>query len=198
MKITRDSLVDFFIWLVIAVCAAIFGFALLILALSFIAEPAHAQIGGEMYSARDVARPHGRFIVAWNATGSTINDGTLVMADTTGATSQPQVAIGKGFKTWDGVPANARRILGVLVGNTPGYAQGRILVDGFHPWVKMDATAITGWTVLRPSFTTIGAMAAWVAADSAATNRFPTGSFQRYANTDSLRGYVMVKMDGRR
>jgi len=166
---------------------------------------AHAQIGGEVYSERSSARPHGKYIVGYNTTGSTIYDGTLVMADTSGATIQPQVAIGKGFKTWTHVTTfgHAQRVLGVLMGNCVGYAQGRILVLGFHPWVKVDATAMTGFTLMKPSTlsTTNGAMGAFAASDTttsaAAMLRKPIiGIFQRYANDDSLRAYVWVNTTG--
>lgn len=172
-----------------------------------VADKAHAQIGGEVYSERTSTRPHGHYIIGWNTTGNTITDGTLVMADTSGATATPQIAMGKGFKTWTHVTTfgHAQRVLGVLMGNTPGYSQGRILVLGFHPWVKVDATSITAFSLMRPSLvsTTNGAMAAMTAADTttittpgAAMRRPIVGIFQRYANVDSLRGYVWVNTLG--
>lgn len=160
---------------------------------------AHAQVGGSVYSERSSPRPHGDYIVGWNTTGSEIGDGVLVMADTTGTTSQPQVAIGKGFRMWDGVYTKVHRILGVTIGPTQGYSQGRILVRGFHPWVKLAATGYTGFTELRPSLSVIGALAEWTAADTARTYARPNiGVFQRYANSDSLRGYVWIDMSGKR
>jgi hypothetical protein len=171
----------------------------------FLVSTCHAQIGGDLYSERSSSRPHGKFIVGWNTTGSTIADGILVMADTTGATSQPQVALGKGFKPWTHVTTfgHAQRVLGVTVGSTPGYSQGRILIVGFHPWVKVDATAITAFALLKPSTlsTTNGAMGQFAASDTttsaAATMRKPIiGIFQRYANVDSLRAYVWVNTLG--
>lgn len=179
-------------------------------ALCLFATASHAQIGGEVWSERSSSRPHGKFIVGWNTTGTEIEDGTLVMADTTGATSQPQVALGKGFKTW--TPSTtfgaAQRVLGVLMGNCPGYSQGRILVLGFHPWVKMDATGITAYSLLRPSLVTAtaygwGAVGQYAASDTttsaAAALRKPIiGIFQRYANPDSLRGYCWINTVGKR
>ena len=176
-----------------------------VLAILFIvmfALVSHAQVGGFVYSPRESSRPHGEFIVAWNATGTEIPDGTLVMSDTTGATSAPQVAIGKGFKTWthSTTAGDAARILGLTMGNTPGYSQGRVLVLGFHPWAKIDATGIAAFTRLTPSLltTTNGALRAFAAADSTANvQRKPViGIFQRYANPDSLRGYVWINTLG--
>lgn len=160
------------------------------------AAVAHAQIGGDIFSERESVRPHGKFIVGWNTTGSQIADGTLVMADTTGTTSQPQVAIGKGFKTWSGVVTDSRLILGVLIGNTASYAQGRILVLGFHPNVKLAATAVAARSLLRASLTVTGAMAERAAADSANQWKAPIGILQRYSSPDSLRGYVWVNTTG--
>lgn len=165
----------------------------------------HAQIGGEVYSERSSSRPHGKYIVVYNATGTEIEDGTLLMADTTGATSQPQVVVGKGVKPWTHVTTfgHAQRVIGVLLGNMPGYKQGRALVLGFHPWVKVDATGIAAFSLMKPSTlsTTNGAMGAFAASDTttsaAAMLRKPIiGIFQRYANPDSLRGYVWVNTVG--
>lgn len=162
---------------------------------------AHAQIGGQIFSERSSSRPHGLYIVAWNTTGSEIPDGYLVMSDTTGVSSQPQVALGKGFKLWDNTITTSRpsaRILGVTIGATPGYAQGRVLVLGFHPWVKMDAASITPLSNLRPSLlpTVPGGLAAWAPADSVSMNKVIIGQFQRYANIDSLRGYCWINTLG--
>ena len=169
-------------------------------AVAAVFAPAHAQIGGVVFSERSSSRPHGYYLIGWNTTGTEIKDGTLVMADTTGATSQPQVAIGKGFKTWthSTTSGEASRILGVLMGNCPGYSAGRILVIGFHPWVKVDATGIAAMSKMRPSLITAtnGAMAAWSAADSTNSNKPRIGVFQRYANEDSLRAYVWVNTLG--
>ena len=97
----------------------------------------------------------------------------------------------------------AQQVLGVLMGNVPGYQPGRILVLGFHPWVKVDATAIPAKALLRPSLvsTTNGAMAQYAGSDTttsaAAQLRKPIiGIFQRYANADSLRAYVWVNTTG--
>lgn len=159
----------------------------------------HAQTGGFVFSPRESSRPHGEYIVGWNATGTEIPDGTLVMADTSGATSVPQVAIGKGFKTWNHstTATTVARILGVTIGPTPGYAQGRILVLGFHPWVKVDATGIAALSTLRPSLltTTNGALAA-AAGDDTTANKPRIGIFQRYANPDSLRAYAWINTLG--
>lgn len=203
----KFDLSTFLIWTVVAAISAVFWVGLAFLALSFIPGKAHAQTGGFVFSPRESSEDHGLYIVGWNTTGSTIYDGTLVMADTSGATSTPQVAIGKGFKTWTHVTTfgHAQRVLGVLMGNCAGRSLGRIMVVGFHPWVKVDATAITAFSLMRPSTisTTNGAMAAFAAADTttittAGSNmRRPlVGIFQRYANDDSLRAFVWVNTLG--
>jgi hypothetical protein len=193
MKNVQDRLVWYFLAVWAAVC---------VLLIFVCASMAHAQIGGEVFSERSSSRPHGKYIVGYNATGTEIQDGTLVMADTTGSTSQPQIALGKGFKTWTHVTTfgHAQRVLGVLMGNVPGYSQGRILVLGFHPWVKVDASAITAFSLMRPSTSTAtnGAMGQFAASDTTAAGlRKPViGIFQRYANPDSLRAYVWVNTTG--
>lgn len=193
------------LWTALVILTAAFWIAVTMAALTAIGGTAHAQTGGFVFSPRESSQPHGEYIVGWNTTGSVIYDGTLVMADTSGATSTPQVAIGKGFKTWTHSTTfgQAQQVLGVLIGNVPGYAMGRIMVLGFHPWVKVDATAIAAKSLLRPSLisTTNGAMGAYVAADTttsaAAQLRKPIiGIFQRYANEDSLRGYVWINTLG--
>ena len=205
----RISWTNLLTWAAITVLVAAFWITMIMLAMTCIPSTAHAQIGGEVFSERSSVRPHGRYITGWNTTGTMIPDGTLVMADTAGVTSQPQVAIGKGFKTWSHSTTfgYAQTILGVLMGNCEGYSMGRIMVQGLHPWVKVDATAIPAKSLLRPSLisTTNGAMAAFPAADTttittAGSNmRRPIiGIFQRYANTDSLRGYVYINMGGMR
>lgn len=194
----RISWKNFLIWAAVIVLTAAFWILITMAAITAIAGNAHAQTGGFVFSPRESSEPHGEYFIGWNTTGSTIYDGTLVMADTSGATSTPQVAIGKGFKTWDGVPANARRILGVLMGNCPGRSQGRIMCRGFHNNVKMAATAYTGFTVLKPSVTVVGAMVAVAASESTTVAYYkkPIGIFQRYTSPDSLRGYVWVDCGG--
>ena len=161
-------------------------------------DTVRAQIGGDIYSERSSPRTHGKYVVAYNATGTEIKDGILVMADTTGATSQPQVALGKGIKPWTHSTTfgDAQRVVGVNIGSCTGYSLCRVLVLGFHPWVKVDATAIAPFSLLRPSMSTAtnGAMAAFAAADTTGPGmRKPViGIFQRYSNTDSLRAYVWV------
>lgn len=158
--------------------------------------PAHAQYGGFIQSGRSESTPDARFKRMWNATGSEILDGTVVMVDTVAAGTVTQIPLGKGFKTWDGTTGNFYRIVGLTVGNIPSYQQGRILVEGTHNNCLMAATGYTGWTRLRPSLTVAGALASVAAADS--TNQYAktVGLFQRYANTTSLRGYVYVNFSG--
>ena len=203
----RISWGNFLVWIALIVTTVVFWGAVLLLALSFIPARAHAQTGGFVFSPRESSQPHGEYIVGWNTSGSTIYDGTLVMADTSGATSFPQVAIGKGFKTWTHVTTfgHAQRVLGVMLGNTPGRNWGRILVLGFHPWVKVDATAISPYSLMRPSLisTTNGAMAAFAASDTttittpgSSMRRPIIGIFQRYANDDRLRAFVWVNTLG--
>lgn len=157
---------------------------------------AHAQSGGFVWSERSSSQPHGEFIDLWNATGSEILAGKVVMSDTTSATVQPQIPLGKGFRTWDANVANVKRVIGVLMENCPGYSKRRILVYGWTNYVLLDATAITAMTYLRPSITTAGALGAWAAADSANTAKPAVGQFQRYESTVSLYGYAKVDFRG--
>lgn len=156
---------------------------------------ANAQAGGYIANGRTETSPFGRYVTMWNATGTEILDGTLVMVDTVAAASGPQIPLGKGFKTWTpGTTPAPYLIAGILVGNCPGYDQGRVLVEGFHNNALMDASAITGLSRLRPSLTTVGALALYTAASDSVNSSKPiVGVFQRYANTTSLRGYVWFK-----
>lgn len=191
MKNVQDRIVWYFmvVWVVLSI-TLVFTCA------------AFAQIGGEVYSPRDSSRPHGHFQVVWNATGTEIGDGILVMADTSGATSTPQIAMGKGVKPWTHSTTfgDAQRVVGVMLGSCAGYSQCRMLVFGFHPWVKVDATAITAFSLMRPSTSTAtnGAMGAFAASDTTGAGfRKPVvGIFQRYANSDSLRAYIWVNTYG--
>lgn len=157
--------------------------------------PAHAQGGGFIWSERSSSTPAGMYTVAWNATGSTILDGTVVMSDTTSATVQPQIPLGKGFRTFiagSDPRLTVPRIIGVTLGNVPGYSQGRILVYGWHNHVLMAATGYTGMMYLRPSLSVSGALASWINADSTNAIKPVCGQFQRYATTTSLYGYCKV------
>ena len=159
------------------------------------AKPAHAQGGGFIWSERSSSQPAGQYAVMWNATGSTIADGTVVMSDTTSATVQPQIPLGKGFRTYAAGTdprTTVPRIIGVTLGDVPGYSQGRILVYGWHNHVLMAATGYAGMTFLRPSFTVSGALGSWAVADSANMSSPIVGQFQRYATTTSLYGYCKL------
>lgn len=174
----------------------VFLFAVLLFwALVFSCSRAHAQGGGYVSNGRQETTPAGRYVSMWNATGTEIADGTVVMVDTVAAVTGPQIPLGKGFKTWTGAStANVYLIAGVLIGNCPSYSQGRVMVEGFHNNVLMDASAITAFARLRPSLTTAGALALYTAtADSVNSIKPIVGVFQRYKDGTSLRGYVWVK-----
>lgn len=165
------------------------------------ASMSHAQKGGWVESGRSESTPDARYKRMWNATGSTIADGTLVMVDTVAAGTTAQIALGKGFRTWDALAvgaatSNVYRIVGLTVGDIPSYSPGKILVEGTHNNALMDATAITGMTRLRPSLTTAGALASWAITDSTNLQKKAVGIFQRYATTSTLRGYVYVNFSG--
>lgn len=190
--------VAFVVGVVLVSAVVTLGIAFLLL-VTLGAAPAHAQVmGGYMWGGKSVSSPGGAFRRGWNVTSSEIADGTLVMSDTMAVTSQGQVAYGKGFRTWSGVPADIHRVLGILIGPVSGYQQGTIITEGTHFNVLLDGTAFSAGVALRPSFTTAGALTAWVAGDSARMNRFPVGRFQRYATTTSLRGYVEIDVSGKR
>lgn len=201
MAVRRFRNPDIFLWAFALVCVA-----LSILVSCLVADRAEAQqIGGFVYSERNSSRPHGFFIWCVNTTGTTIPDGILVMADTTGTTDQPQVMLGKGVKPWNHAQSglSAKTVVGVTIGAMQGYQWGRVLVLGTHPWVKVDATGISAMSLLRPSMlpTTSGAMASFAAADTAYASRPVIGIFQRYAKdpstgADSLRAYVWVNTTG--
>jgi len=155
----------------------------------------HAQGGGFIWSERSSSQPAGQYAVMWNASGTTIADGTVVMSDTTSATVQPQIPLGKGFVVYvagTNPVLSVHRIIGITLGDVPGYSQGRILTYGWHNHALLDATAITGMTFLRPSLSTSGALGAWAATDSVNNVKPIVGQFQRYATTTSLYGYVKV------
>lgn len=155
---------------------------------------AHAQGGGYIRSGVQETTPDGRYIDMWNATGTEILDGTVVMVDTVAAITGPQIPLGKGFKTWTGAStANVYLVAGILIGNCPSYSKGRILVEGFHNNCLMDATGITGFTRLRPSLSTAGALTSWQASDSLNAIKPIVGVFARYKDGTSLRAYLWVK-----
>lgn len=176
----------------------LYVFALLVVA-TVISSSAHAQIGGQLFSERSSSSVHGLFRVAFNTTGTEIPDGTLVMSDTAGVTVRSQVAIGKGIKTWSANTGDVFKVMGILIGNCPGQSQCKVLIEGFTPTAKVDATGLVGFSILRPSFTHPGRLHSWVAADSASTITRPRiAMFQRYAFPDSLIGFVEIKMSGMR
>lgn len=167
-------------WIVLGLCASM----------------AHAQGGGFVWSERSSSQPHGRYVVMWNATGSEIADGVLVQVDTTGTTVQPQIPLGKGFKTWTANPDDFYKIVGVTMGNVPGYSQGRIMVEGFHNHVLMDSTGTAGFSRVRPSLKTAGALHVYTAnPDSLNAAKKACGIFERYVSTSVLYGYVYVRMN---
>lgn len=181
-------------WDAVVVCfMVVFIWGIILLACITVID-AQAQTGGYVYSQRGSTQPHGEYIVGWNATGATIYDGTVVMADTmTASASVPQVVIGKGFRTWDGNVNNIKRVLGVLLGTCPGNSQARIMVRGFHNNVKVDSTAYIAYMELRPSLTNAGSLARWTVADSSRAALRPwVGTFQRYASIDSLRAWAWI------
>lgn len=154
---------------------------------------ASAQTGGFVFSERESGQPHGLYVRAWNTTGVAIAAGTVVMADTLATGSVPQIAIGKGFKTWSGATTDRYKVMGVLIDPAPpGYSWARVMVKGFVPNAKV-MSGITGGSYLRPSLTAAGRLAA-MAANEDSLNRYkqPIGIFQRYARTDSAVAYVWV------
>ncbi len=176
------------------IAAPLIAFALWAIICFTYVSCAHAQAGGWINSGRTETDAQGRYATMWNATGVTITDGTLVMVDTVAATSGPQIPMGKGFKTWSGDAASSYRVAGILIGDTPGYDKGRVLIEGFHPNALMAATGLAGWTRLTPSLTVAGALDAYADADTANAYKKMVGSFQRYAPPgNTLRGYVWVK-----
>jgi hypothetical protein len=158
---------------------------------------AYPQSGGFITNGRTETNPNGRYVTMYNATGVEILDGTLVMVDTVAATTGPQIPLGKGFKTWTGASTDrVDLVIGILIGDCPGYDQGRVLVEGFHNNALMDATGLTGLTRLRPSLTTAGALTSWALADSVNSYKPRVGIFQRYKDGTTLRGYVRVNFPG--
>lgn len=166
------------------------------LLVAFVFTAAHAQSSNMVWSERSSSAPYGIVYPMWNATGSTIPDGTIVMTDTTGTTVQPQVVYGKGFKTFDSATGNVKRIVGVLLGDCPGYSYGRVMAMGFHNHMVMAATGITAGSYLRPSLTVAGAFTAYADADSANSFKPVVGRFQRYTTTSALFGWGWVNFTG--
>lgn len=159
---------------------------------------AHAQVGYYVFSERELGQPHGYVVRGWNTSAFAIDAGTLVMADTSATGSVPQVAIGKGFKTWSGSTADYPKIIGILMEPAPAGRQwARIMVKGFLPNAKV-MSGISAGSYLRPSLTAAGRLAAWTANDS--TNQYRRkfcGVFQRYADTDTSIAYVWVDFPAR-
>lgn len=186
-----------------AVLLRLFGRAMIVAVVLFlialcilVAVPkANAQTGDYVWSERSSSSVHGRYVVMWNATGTEIPEGTLVQVDTTGATTQPQIPMGKGFKTWTADTLDVYKIVGVTIGNTPGYRWARIMVDGFLNNVKLDASGVTGFTRLRPSLTHPGRLTAYAVGDSISQYHKPCAIFQRYARSDTLASYVYIRMN---
>lgn len=164
----------------------------LVCAVLLATKPAHAQPGsGVVWSERSSSMPHGGYAWLYNVTGSTILAGTVVMSDTVGSTVQPQIPLGKGFRTWDANPANVRRIVGLLTNDCPGYSGSRVLVWGWTNHV-LCASGISALSYLRPSFSTAGALQAFAETDSTNKAKPIVGQFQRYESTTSSYGYAKV------
>jgi hypothetical protein len=157
---------------------------------------ARAQSGGWISSGRQETTVDARYKRMYNATGIEIADGTVVMIDTVAATVGPQIPLGKGFRTWSGATSSFFKIVGLTVGAVPSYSPGRILVEGLHNNALMDASGITGFTRVRPSLTTAGALGSYALTDS--TNQYAkaVGVFQRYINGTTLRAQVYVNFSG--
>lgn len=154
---------------------------------------ANAQTGGFVFSERESGQPHGLYVRGWNTTGTAIQAGTLVQADTTATGSVPQIAMGKGFKTWTGSVLDFHKIIGVLIDPAPaGFGWARIMVKGFTNNVKV-MSGMTGGSYWRPSLTAPGRLTTWAASDSERVYvATPCGVFQRYAATDTSVGYGWV------
>jgi hypothetical protein len=180
------------------ISAVVWVVLILILALAVSVKSAHAQSGNFVWSERSSSAPYGIVYPMWNATGSTIADGTIVMTDTTGTTVQPQISFGKGFKTFSGATTDVRRIVGVLLGDCPGYSYGRVMVMGFHNHLVMAATGVAANTNLEPGLTaaTAGQFSAWVIGDTLNTAKPVVARFQRYTTTTALYGWGFVNFLG--
>lgn len=162
-----------------------------------IAGAAHAQTGWFVFSERESGQPHGLYLRGWNTTGIEIAAGTVVMADSVASVTVPQIALGKGFKTWSGDTGDFGKLMGVLIDNCPGNSSARIMVKGFLPNVKVMG-GISAGSYLRPSFTAVGRLAAWTANDS--TNQYrrkQVGQMQRYARTDSAIAWSWIDFPAR-
>jgi hypothetical protein len=113
-----------------------------------------------------------------------------------GTTLAPQIPLGKGFSTY--IPGtnpvlSVHRIIGVTVGDTPGYSFGKVLTYGWHNHVLLDASGFAAMSYLRPSLTTSGALTAWAAVTDTLSNvKGICGQFQRYSSSTSLYGYCKV------
>ncbi len=168
--------------------------ALLWACVGFVVQ-SHAQAGGFVWSERSSSQPHGEYIEMWNATGTEILAGTVVMSDTTGLTVQPQIPLGKGFRTFSAGSdprLTVPRIIGILMDNCPGFSKRRIQIYGWTNYVKMAATGYAGMTYLRPSLTVDGALASWAITDSTNAMKPIVGQFQRYESGTSLYGYAKI------
>lgn len=184
-------------WRAVALYGSLVAFwIVLCLLIALVFTSAHAQSSNMVWSERSSSAPYGIVYPMWNASGSTIADGTIVMTDTTGTTVQPQIVYGKGFTTFDGNTDNVKRIVGVLLGDCPGYSYGRVMIRGFHNHLVMAATGVAAGSYLEPSLTTSGAFSVWALGDTVNSFKPVVARFQRYTTTTALYGWGYVDFMG--
>lgn len=88
----------------------------------------------------------GIMISVWNAVDSVIVNGSVVMADTTTASTRPIV------RNYLGVALDRGRIIGIAVGSIPkksANTPGKVLIWGYHPSALVAASNIGAKTALK-------------------------------------------------
>lgn len=88
----------------------------------------------------------GIMMTVWNAVDSTIVDGSVVMTDTTTASTRPVV------RNFLGVALDRGRCVGIAVGSIPkksANTPGKILIWGYHPRALVGASNIGAKTALK-------------------------------------------------
>ena len=104
--------------------------------------------------------PNGLMLSVFNTTDSTIVDGSVVCADTTGSIKH------FGVRNWLPASQQRYRVVGIAVGRIPGRGTGKVLLAGYHPRVIMNGLATTtAFGAIEISLAVNGSMAP---ADSAA------------------------------
>lgn len=163
----------------------------------FVAILAYAQPMGFVNSARQETTPAGLYASMWNATGSQINAGTVVMTDTVAASAGQQIPLGKGFTTWDATASHLNRVVGVLLEDCPGYSSRKVLVRGTINRVLLQKTGIAAFSELKCSLSVSGALDSRAASETTYVRQtVPVGVFQRYVDGTSLYGQAFVDFTG--